>query len=353
MGGPFQHAGVDVEDVTGKGLPSRRAAEQEGEFAIGAGVLGEIVIDDEDVPAFFHEILPDAGRRIGGDVDEAGGVVPLRDDDDGVLHRPLFAQIGDDLGDGGGALADGAIDAEDVLPALVENGIDRDGGLAGLAVAEDQLALAAPDGDESIDHLDPGLQGDGHGSAIHDGRGGTLDRQAEVRRDGSPAVEGTAQGIDHPAHQAAPHRHVHDPAGPFDLVARVELLIGAEQDDADLVLVEVEGDAEQASREADQFLEADAGKAGDGGDAGGDTGDDADFAGLQLGREVFADSAQIAEDALDGGLKEIGRGGHGTATGFASRGMGMPFGIWGDGVLGEAEVCESRRVPIRFSSEAR
>ena len=57
----------------------------------------------------------------------------------------------------GGPLADRAIDADHVLVALVQDGVDRDGGLAGLAVAQDQLALPSADRDERIDDDDPGL----------------------------------------------------------------------------------------------------------------------------------------------------------------------------------------------------
>src|ERR1035438_5010315 len=57
-------------------------------------------------------------------------------DDDGVIHRALFPQGCHGLRDGGRALPDGTINAQHILVALVEDGVDRDGGLARLAVAE-------------------------------------------------------------------------------------------------------------------------------------------------------------------------------------------------------------------------
>ena len=136
---------MDVKDVAGKRFATGRAAQQQGKLAIGAGVMGEIVVNDQHVPARFHEMLRDAGRGVRGDVGETRRVVAFGHDDDGVIHRALFAQVGHGLRDGGRALADGAIDAQHILVALVEDGVDRDGGLAGLPVAENQLALAAPD----------------------------------------------------------------------------------------------------------------------------------------------------------------------------------------------------------------
>ena len=47
------------------------------------------------------------------------------------------------LGDGGAFLADGDVDADDVAALLIDDGVDGDGGFAGLTVADDELALAA------------------------------------------------------------------------------------------------------------------------------------------------------------------------------------------------------------------
>ena len=54
---------------------------------------------------------------------------------------------------------------------LIDDGVQDDGGLAGLAVADDQFALAAADGNHRVDGLDAGLQRLAHRLAIHDARG--------------------------------------------------------------------------------------------------------------------------------------------------------------------------------------
>ncbi len=110
-------------------------------------------------------MLRDTCRGVGGDVGESGRIVAFGHDDDGVVHGAFFAQVGDDLGDGRRTLADRAIDAQHIFVALVEYGVDRDGGLAGLPVAENKLAVAATDRDESIDDDQAGLQRYGDGSA--------------------------------------------------------------------------------------------------------------------------------------------------------------------------------------------
>ena len=60
----------------------------------------------------------------------------------------------------------------------------------------------------------------------------------------------------------------------------------AEQHDADLVRIDVEGDAVHIAGKLDQLLEADTGQAGHLGDAGGDAGDRAHLPRLQLRREA-------------------------------------------------------------------
>ena len=81
MRGTLQEPRVDVEDVAGERLAAWRTAEQERKLAIGSGVVGQVVVDDQDIPARFHEVLGDAGRGVGGDVGEAGRVVALGHDD--------------------------------------------------------------------------------------------------------------------------------------------------------------------------------------------------------------------------------------------------------------------------------
>src|SRR5207244_12376984 len=56
-------------------------------------------------------------------------------------------------------LADGDVDAEQVLAALVDDRVQQDRGLPGLTVADEQLALSATDRDHGVDGHDAGLHG--------------------------------------------------------------------------------------------------------------------------------------------------------------------------------------------------
>ena len=93
---------------------------------------------------------------------------------------PCSSRASDHLGHGGRLLADGHVDADDVLALLVDDGVDGDGGLAGLAVADDELALAAADGDHGVDGLDARLQRLLDRLALDDARGHELDRAGSL-----------------------------------------------------------------------------------------------------------------------------------------------------------------------------
>ena len=70
-----------------------------------------------------------------------------------------------------------------------------------------------------------------------------------LRQNRALAVDRLAERVDHAAEHLLAHRHRDDAAGPLDRVAFLDLVVLAEQHDADAVLLEVQRDAEDAVRE--------------------------------------------------------------------------------------------------------
>ena len=169
---------------------------------------------------------------------------------------------------------------------LVDDGVDDDRRLAGLAVADDQLALAAADGDQAVDGLDARLHRLVHRLARDDARRLDLDQAAFVRFDGTLAVDGLAQGVDHAAQQALAHRHVDDGTGPLDQIAFLDGAVLAEDDDADIVGLEVQGHALDAAGEFDHLAGLDLIEAVDAGDAVTDRENPSDLGDFGLGVEI-------------------------------------------------------------------
>ena len=180
---------------------------------------------------------------------------------------PYFFERLDHLGHGRLLLADGDVEAVEPLPLLVDDGVDGDGGLAGLAVADDQLALAAADRHHGVDGLEAGLHRLVHRLALHDAGGLDLDLAGVLGVERAAAVDGVAEAVDHAAEQLLADRHLGDLAGALDRVALADVLVGAHDGGADVVLLEVEHQAADAVAEVEQLAGGGAGEAVDAGHA--------------------------------------------------------------------------------------
>ena len=134
---------------------------------------------------------------------------------DAVVHGAVVLENLDHLGDRGALLPDHDVDAVQLLrlvaagidPALIDESIDRDRGLAGLAVADDQLALAAADRYQGVDRLEAGLHRLVYRAARDDARRLDLDQTALGRLDLAFAVEDCRAG--RPPGRAGPCRPAH------------------------------------------------------------------------------------------------------------------------------------------------
>ena len=159
--GAFEQAGMQIEHVARIGFAARRAAQQQRHLAVGDGLLGKIIVDDQRVHAVVAEPFAERAARERRQKLQRRGIGRGRGDDGRVFHRARVFERLDDLGDRRALLPDRDIDAIEldllvarfVGVALIDDGVDRDRGLAGLAVADDQLALAAPDRDQAVDRL--------------------------------------------------------------------------------------------------------------------------------------------------------------------------------------------------------
>ena len=72
---------------------------------------------------------------------------------------PRLTELLDNGRDGRILLADRDVNADDASALLIDDRVDRDRGLAGPTIANDQLALAAADRDHGVDRLDTSLEG--------------------------------------------------------------------------------------------------------------------------------------------------------------------------------------------------
>ncbi len=216
--------------------------------------MGQVVVDDKHVPALLHEELADGGGCVGGDELQARRVTAAGHDDHRVFQGVVLPQVRNHFGNRCAALSDGAVDADHVRIALVDDGVHCDGRLAGLPVAEDQLTLAATDGQQGVDNLDAGLQRDSDRCAMHDRRGRAFDGQALHRLRRRQVVQRRARRGDHAAQQAAANGDIEHAAGAEGEVAGAQAFAVTQQDDADFVRIQVEDHAQQPVGELEQFV---------------------------------------------------------------------------------------------------
>src|ERR1700677_1409621 len=295
LGGALEQARMQIEHVAGIGFAARRPAQQQRHLAIGHRLFRQIVIDDDGVHGVVAEILAHGAagerrdvlhrRRIGG-----GGR-----DDDRIFQRALLFQHLDELGNRRTLLADRDIDAIklDLLVAgrverlLVQDRVERDRGLAGLAIADDQFALAAADRDQVIDRLEAGRHRLVDRFARNDAGRLDVDPLALGRLDRTLAVDRIAERIDDAAKQALAHRSIDDGAGALDGLAFLDLAVGAEDHDADIVGFEVQRHAARTVLELDHLAGLDIVEAVDAGNAVADGQHLSDFGNLSLLAEIL------------------------------------------------------------------
>ena len=172
---------------------------------------------------------------------------------------------------------------------LVDDRVDRDRGLAGLPVADDQLALAPADRRHRVDRLDAGLQRLLHRLALHHARRLQLQGPPLGRLDRALAVQRLAERADHAAEVGVADRDREHLAGPLDPLALLDLAEVTEDDHADLADVQVQRQAAGAVLELEQLVRHRRGQSLDPGDAVAALGDGADLLGGRGARLVGLD----------------------------------------------------------------
>src|ERR1700681_812203 len=142
---------MEIEDVSGISFAAGRAAKQQRNFTIGCRMFREIVVDTKGVTSVIAKELAHGAGGVGRNVLHGRGFGGGCSDYDGVFHRARIFENFYDLRDRRTLLTDRVINADQVIAFAVDDGIESDGGLAGLAISDDEFALAAADRDHGVD----------------------------------------------------------------------------------------------------------------------------------------------------------------------------------------------------------
>ncbi len=199
------------------------------------------------------EILAHRTSRIGSEELHRCRIGCGRGNDDRIVHRAVVLKLLDDLSNGRGLLPDSNVNADNVLAFLVDDRVDRDSGLARLAVADYQLTLSAADRHHCVDRFEAGLQGFFHRLAVDNAGSDTLDRVIKIGDDLAFAVDRVAESVDDAADHCVAHRNAHDALRPLCFVAFLDLLKIAEEHAPDLIFLKVKSEPANAVRKLEQF----------------------------------------------------------------------------------------------------
>ena len=254
---------MQVKNVTGIGLAAGWLAGQQCQLAVGCGMLGQIVDDDQRMLAVIPEIFGDRETRERRDPLQSGGGRCRGDDKDAAFGGAVLLHRFDDPPHRGRALADRHIDADNIRVLLIDDRIDADYSLAGSPVADDQLALAAPDREQGVDHQNARIHRFGHEIAFDNRGRGTFDRHFRFGLYRLVTVERPAERIDDAAEQSGSDRDPHDLTGPGHPRSRLDGLAVIEQDGTDRVGIEGQREAHSPSVESQKLIEAGVRQAGD------------------------------------------------------------------------------------------
>ena len=218
LGCALEETGVQVEDVTGVRFAAWRTTEEKRKFAVRDGLLRKVVVDAEDVLrrlAFLtlpHEVLAHRATGVRSDVLERRSGRRACDDDDRVVERAVLAERFDDAGDGRVLLADRDVDAHDRVGRtpvllLIDDGVEADGGLAGLTVADHEFALTTTDGNHRVNSLDAELERFLDGLTRSDARSNDVELLTTRCVDRWATVDRVAEWIDDAAEELWTNRH--------------------------------------------------------------------------------------------------------------------------------------------------
>ena len=262
---------MQIEDVAWVRLASWWSAKEQRHLAIRHGVLREIVVDAECIAhlfaingdANFHDLFCDCAAGEWCKVLQRCWIFSASDHDHGVAHRSLLLQHGDNGAHGGELLADRNVDADQALPLLVDDRVDRHGGLAGLAVADDQLALTAADWDECVNRLDASLHWRGDRLAADYAWRNALNGATLLCVDWALAIQWTTERINNAADQLWPNRNLNNTAGGLDGVTLFDALRITKEHGANSLFAKVECHASNAARELQKFRRECAGESVD------------------------------------------------------------------------------------------
>src|SRR6516164_9463314 len=259
---------MQVKHVSRISFSPRRSLQDERNLPVGHGVFGKIVVNDQCIHAIVHEPLAHRRPGKGGKVLVRSRIGSGRSKNDGVRHCSRIFECGNDPGNAGLLLADRDVDAIQrtivfvagflcrlVEAGLADDGVDTDGRLTSRAIADDQLALAAPDRNHGIDSHDARLYRLAYWITLDNSRSKFFDRIRDIGFDWSFAIDWLAEHVHDSSQQTFADGDLQQLARCPNFVPFFKLCVIAKNDDANFGFIQVQRNPSDAVAEIEHFVD--------------------------------------------------------------------------------------------------
>ncbi|OQB35451.1 MAG: hypothetical protein BWY06_03143 [Candidatus Latescibacteria bacterium ADurb.Bin168] len=150
-------------------------------------------------------------------------------------------------------MANGHVDAENVLPFLIDDRVNRQRGFPCLPVTDDEFPLSPADRRHRINRLEPGLERRFDRLTLNNTGSLAFDEIIPVGNDVAFAVERVSQRINGPPQKRFAHRNLQNTLRPLCRVAFLDFSGFTEKDAPDVVFFQVERQTHNSVRELHQF----------------------------------------------------------------------------------------------------
>ena len=155
---------------------------------------------------------------------------------------------------GGTLLTDCNVDALHTKTALVDDGVDRNSGLTGLTVTNDEFALSTTNWGHCVDRLDAGLQWLVHWLATHDARSLDFHGAADCANDVTLTVDGRTKCVDNATKHRVTNWDGENATSCFNSLAFFNGVCFAEHNYTDEIFIKVESETNGSVLELKKFV---------------------------------------------------------------------------------------------------
>jgi hypothetical protein len=262
LGSTLKETRVEVENITGVSLTTRRTSQKKRHLSVGNSLLGQIVVDDKSVSAVISEPLTNSTTSEGSNVLKRSSLRSSSSNNDGVLEGIVLLKSLNELSNGGSLLTNSNVDTVELLglirtvvpSLLVKNSVNSNSGLTSLTITNNQLTLATTNGDKRVNRLETSLHGLVDRATGKNTGGLDLGTDLLSGLNGTLAINGITEGIDDTTKHGRTDGNVDNRTSTLDSLTFLDESVGTEQDDTDLASLQVKSHALDTGRELNELL---------------------------------------------------------------------------------------------------